>query len=220
MTKQEIYRELFNRVVRNQYQQGDWLREDVLAEEFGVSRTPVREALFLLSQDGLADSIARRGFRSRGFTVDDLEEAYEIRRVLELLALERAVQTFSIQNLQVIRSRIQALSGSDDALEHACIDSDLHQLIVDAAKAPRLKIIMNGLYRIMRSFRELEFENSGIRNAAITEHIELIDAMVTRDGKKAAAVLDDHIKASKSRILGQIIQGFHAMAAVSHDADE
>jgi DNA-binding GntR family transcriptional regulator len=207
MTKQEIYRELFNRVVRNQYRRGDRLREDALADEFGVSRTPVREALFLLSQDGLAESAAKRGFRSLGFSVDDLEEAYEIRRVLELLALERAVKTFSIQSLQSIRGRIHSLSGSDDALEHARIDTDLHQLIIDSAQTPRLKSIMDGLYRIMRSFRELEFENREIRDAAVTEHIKLIDALVSRDGTVAASILDEHIKASKSRILGQVIQG-------------
>ena len=209
MTKQEIYRELFNRVVRNQYRRGDRLREDALADEFGVSRTPVREALFLLSQDGLAESAAKRGFRSLGFSVDDLEEAYEIRRVLELLALERAVKTFSIQSLQSIRGRIHSLSRSDDALEHACIDSDLHQLIVDSARTPRLKTIMDGLYRIMRSFRELGFENRGIRDAAVKEHIKLIDALVSRDGTVAASILDEHIKASKSRILGQVIQSVY-----------
>jgi DNA-binding GntR family transcriptional regulator len=212
MTKQEIYRELFNRVVRNQYRRGDRLREDALADEFGVSRTPVREALFLLSQDGLAESAAKRGFRSLGFSVDDLEEAYEIRRVLELLALERAVKTFSIQSLQSIRGRIHSLSGSDDALEHARIDTDLHQLIIDSAQTPRLKSIMDGLYRIMRSFRELEFENREIRDAAVTEHIKLIDALVSRDGTVAASILDEHIKASKSRILGQVIQSAYAEA--------
>ena len=207
MDRHEIYRELFNRVVHGRYARGEWLREDAIAGEFGVSRTPVREALFQLAQDGLAEGLPKRGFRSLGFTVDDLEEAYEIRRVLELLALERAVHTLPIRELVEIRVRIQATAGNDDPLEHARIDGDLHQLIVDSSRSPRLIATLSGLYRIMRTFRELGFSAPEVRSLATQEHIGLIAALASRDGERAMRALDEHIRASKSRILSQVLGG-------------
>lgn len=207
MDRNQIYRELFNRVVHGAYEAGEWLREDAIAGEFGVSRTPVREALFQLAQDGLAEGIPRRGFRSLGFTVDDLEESYEIRRVLELLALERAVQTLPIRELQEIRGRMQSISDSDDPLEHARVDGELHRLIVESSRSRRLIGMLASLYRIMRTFRELGFSAPEVRSLAMQEHIDLISALASREADRAASILDGHIRASKSRVLAQVMGG-------------
>lgn len=205
MDRHGIYRELFNRVVHGVSGAGEWLREDALASEFGVSRTPVREALFQLAQDGLAEGLPKRGFRSLGFTVDDLEEAYELRRVLELLALERAVSTLPIRSLHAVRARIESITDSPDALVHAAVDSELHELIVDASRSRRLIGMLGSLYRIMRSFRELGFEDASVRRLAAEEHIALIDALAARDAARATRILDDHIRQSKARILKQVL---------------
>jgi DNA-binding GntR family transcriptional regulator len=207
MDRHQIYRELFNRVVHGRYAAGEWLREDAIAGEFGVSRTPVREALFQLAQDGLAEGIPKRGFRSLGFGVDDLEEAYEIRRVLELLALERAVKTLPIRELQEIRARIESSGKSDDALVHAGIDGDLHQLVVESSQSPRLIGMLASLYRIMRTFRELGFSSPDVRRLAMQEHVDLIAALASRDGERAAVILDEHIRSSKARVLAQVMGG-------------
>lgn len=207
MVGHEIYRELFNRIVHGELVAGDWLREDAIATEFGVSRTPVRESLRQLAQDGLAENIRKRGYCVLGFTVDDLEEAYEIRRVLELLALDRAVKTLPIRELKEIRDRMQAISNSDDPFEHARIDSELHQLIVDSSRSRRLVDTLSSLYRIMRSFRELGYEASEVRALAMQEHFDLMAALASRDGERAAEVLDVHIRASKARVLERVLGG-------------
>ena len=205
MDRTRIYRELFNRVVRGRLPRGEWLREDALAAEFGVSRTPVREALFLLAQDGLAEAIPRRGFRSLGFSVDDLEEAYEIRHVLELLALERAVGTLPIVELQSIRARMQSLRDVDDPLAHAAVDAELHTVIINSSQSPRLIGLLSNLSRIMSTFRELSFEDEEIRHHAADEHERLVDALAAREGSAGAAILDDHIRVSKSRVMVQVL---------------
>ena len=206
MDRTAIYRELFNRVVHGVYAPGEWLREDALATEFGVSRTPIRETLYQLAQDGLVEGLPKRGFRSLGFTVDDLEEAYEIRRALELVAVERATPSISISALHAIRARIESVAGTDDPIEHAAIDSELHRLIADASRSRRLITMLSSLYRIMQSFRELGFESETIRRPATAEHIRLIDALASRDAPAAARILDEHIRLSKSRILKQVLE--------------
>ena len=88
---EEIYTALFDRIINNKFPANSWLKEDKLAEDYDVSRTPVREVLRILEQDGLVQIIPNRGARVFGFTIDDLEDIFEIRRVLESLAMEHAV---------------------------------------------------------------------------------------------------------------------------------
>lgn len=207
MIPHELYMKLFDRVVRGGYPPGAWLREDSIADEFGVSRTPVRDALRQLAQDGLVEMIPKRGSRSLGFTVDDLEEAYSIRRNLELLALERALPTLRLDRLMEIRRKIDALDGVVDPQPHASLDNEFHTVIMNAANGKRLPMMLESLYRIMASFRELGFADAEVRRRARAEHLAIIDKLIARDAAGASALLRDHVDATKSRILATVIRG-------------
>lgn len=205
-TGRNIYRKLFDRIIRREYKPGAWLREDPIAEEFGVSRTPVREALSQLTQDRLVKTIPKRGSQVIGFSVDDLEEAYEIRRVLEVLALERGINTLRIAELAEIRVAVERAREQDDPTLHARVDARLHELIIESAHSPRLAGLLGSLYRMMQTFREIGFTEGAIRTAAAGEHLELIDAIATRDVARARALLSDHIAVSKSRVLSAVLR--------------
>ncbi len=207
MIPHDLYTKLFDRIVRGSYAAGTWLREDSIAEEFGVSRTPVRDALRQLAQDGLVEALPKRGSRSLGFTVDDLEEAFGIRRNLELLALERAIPTLKLDRLMDIRARIDALGDSDDASCHAELDNQFHTMIMNAADGKRLPIMLKSLYRIMASFRELGFADAEVRQKARAEHLAVIDKLIARDAGGAEVLLREHIDATKTRILVTVIRG-------------
>ena len=207
MTTDGMYEVLFDRIIKGNFPAGVWLREDALAEEFGVSRTPVRNVLGLLSQDGLVEYIPKRGSRSLGFSVDDLEEAYEIRRVLELLALERSISTISIGRLMQIRTAVSALSNESDGAIHTEVDARLHGFIASSSGGVRLIATLERLFRIMQRFRELGFKDEGIRASARTEHLAIIDAIAARDGELAKARLSEHVHNSKARILAKVIEG-------------
>lgn len=207
MIPDHLYTKLFDRIVRGDYGAGTWLREDSLAEEFGVSRTPVRDALRQLAQDGLVETIPKRGSRSLGFTVDDLEEAFSIRRNLELLALEWAIPRLRLDRLMEIRSRIEALGESNDPIFHAELDNEFHTTIMNAADGKRLPMMLGSLYRIMASFRELGFADAEVRESARAEHLAIIDTLIARDAPGAEALLREHIDATKTRILATVIRG-------------
>lgn len=207
MIPHDLYTKLFDRIVRGSYPAGAWLREDSIAEEFGVSRTPVRDALRQLAQDGLVEMIPKRGSRSLGFTVDDLEEAFSIRRNLELLALERALPTLRLDRLMEIRRKIVALEGTDDPQTHASLDNEFHTIIMNAADGKRLPMMLGSLYRIMASFRELGFMDAEVRRSARAEHLAIIDRLIARDGSAAEQLLREHIDATKTRVLATVIRG-------------
>ena len=202
-----VYASLFDRIIRGEYPAGTWLREDALAAEFDMSRTPVRNVLGLLAQDGLVEYLPKRGSRALGFTVDDLEEAYEIRRVLELLALERSISTIRIEELMEIRTNVLALRERGNFADHADVDARLHGFIAASSGGIRLEATLGRLFRIMQRFRELGFQDSEVRDLAREEHLRLIDAISARDRETAAGELSAHLRNSKARILAKVIRG-------------
>jgi DNA-binding GntR family transcriptional regulator len=202
----ETYTTLFNRIIQGAYPANTRLKEDELAEEFKVSRTPIRETLRLLQQDGLIEILPNRGARVYGFTVDDLEDIYEIRRVLEVLALDFAAPTMSINGLVELREAIETSKDLDDAKKHAELDARLHGYIIESCRRRRLINMLNQLFHLMQTFRELGFRDAQVKKNTYDEHLELIDALSVRDIALAREVLARHIANSKNRILQKVVK--------------
>ena len=201
-----MYSTLFNRIVKGQYSANERLIEDDLAKEFQVSRTPIRETLRLLQQDGLIQILPNRGARVYGFTPDDLEDIYEIRRVLEVLALELTVPMLSINELMKVRQAVEATASTTDPTRHVEADGMLHRFITESSRRRRLIENLNQLFHLMQTFRELGFQDEEIQRSTYTEHMELIDALSIRDLDAAKQILERHIKNSKIRILQKVVR--------------
>ncbi|WP_319562843.1 GntR family transcriptional regulator [Marispirochaeta sp.] len=206
-TRHEIYTTLFNRIIQNEYPVDTWLREDLLAREFNVSRSPVRSVLQNLEQDHLIEILPKRGARIFPFTADDLEDIYELRRELESLALRRAANSLSIQKLLEMKALILGLKDNVNFREHARVDGYLHSYLIQSSGRRRLIRMLDQLYRLTQTFRELSLEQQFSKDITIQEHIELIDALCIRDIDKASELLARHIENSKIRVLTLVIQG-------------
>ncbi len=203
----EIYTTLFNLIIGRKYPPDTQLKEKVLAEEFNLSRTPVRETLRQLEQDGLVQIIPNRGARVNAFTVDDVEEIYEIRESLELLALETSAPSLSIHGLMEIRTLIQANAQSNDFMKHEEDDAKLHRYFIEASEKRRLIAMLNQLFHLIQHFRQLGFKDPEVRSRATKEHLELIDTMCFRDVKAAKEILSRHIKNSKINAVSHLVRG-------------
>ena len=197
----EIYTTLLDRIVKSEYPENQWLREEAIAKEFGVSRSPVRRALRLLHQDGMVDLVPKRGARLFPFTADDIEDIYEIRKTLESLAIQVGIQNLSIQRLLSLRNQIQALREVDDPEEHTRIDGVLHSYLIEASGRRRLVSMLNELYRLSQSLRQIGLRDRNNRLATIDEHSGIIDALTVRDLDQATTLLVRHIENSKARLL-------------------
>jgi len=197
----DIYTTLLDRIVKSEYPENQWLREEAIANEFGVSRSPVRRALRLLHQDGMVDLVPKRGARLFPFTADDIEDIYEIRKTLESLAIRVGIQNLSIQRLLSLRNQIQGLREVDDPEEHTRIDGVLHSYLIEASGRRRLVSMLNELYRLSQSLREIGLRDRNNRMATIDEHSGIIDALTVRDLDQATSLLVRHIENSKARLL-------------------
>ena len=199
-----MYTELFERIIDGRYLPGTRLKEEALAEEFHLSRTPVREVLRQLEKDGLVQLVPHRGAVVVSFTADDIEDIYEIRRTLELLALDISASSMSLQKLGELRSLIQDSANSNDYLRHAEVDAIFHDYIIKSGKRRYLTSMLEQMLRLIQRFRELGFKDKNVRKNTIKEHLDIIDELYVRDIASAKKILSEHIQHSKTRALAQL----------------
>ncbi len=201
-----MYAKLFDRIIEGRYPSHTRLKEEELAKEFKISRTPVRAVLRQLEKDGLVKIVPNCGAIVVPFTADDVEDIYEIRKSLELLALQISAPFLSLQKLTEIRARIVEISRSCDNRRSAEIDAQLHGYIIQTSGRRYLISVLEQTLRLIQRFREIGFKDKEMRRIADKEHIALIDSICARDIKAASDILSTHIQNSKNCILGHLLK--------------
>jgi DNA-binding GntR family transcriptional regulator len=193
------YAQIRSMILSGELPSGAQLGEIQLAESCGVSRTPVREALRRLE----AEAFVRRTESQRSFvadwSLDDVEDAFELRAMLEALAARRTAQRISDTDLQALRASndllYQAISQSSPNIP-AFLDANrqFHAIISDASASPRLSSMLAGVTEqpvVLRTALNYDIDNL---RRSWREHDELIAAFTHRDGEWAHAVMVGHIR--------------------------
>jgi DNA-binding GntR family transcriptional regulator len=199
VTSREIYDELFERIVSGSVAGGHRLKEVEVSEQFGVSRTPVRDAFRLLEQDGLVKILPAQGAVVVPLTPDDIEDIYDIRMMLELLAIDLAGASLRLQRLSELRDQIA--TEQQDVERQVELDTGLHQYLIDATGRRYLASMYERTHRLMRRIRSLSFRDPHTLARATREHLQLIDALLVRDLETAKTVIRRHIQNSKIYVL-------------------
>jgi DNA-binding GntR family transcriptional regulator len=201
------------RVLSGNVPVGTRLRQEALAEEFGVSRTPVREALRKLQATGLVELLPNRGAIVRGPSAREIREAYEVRAELEGLAAELAAGRISDRDLLRLREAQALFRKSVETLiarrarRHAPWKDEsvwvrandlFHQAILDAAGNERLSDTIADLHR---SFpRDLTWtalsESSPLLEENIEQHEAVLDAIEQRDPAEARRRMIEHVRSA------------------------
>ncbi|HZV52070.1 MAG TPA: GntR family transcriptional regulator [Candidatus Dormibacteraeota bacterium] len=172
------------------------LIEVELSERYGVSKTPVREALLALAQTGLVESLAFRGWRVKHFTADDAREIYEIREVLEPYALRAAVPHMTDERLARLH---QILSDARRAIE----DGDLptlsrlnrlyHIELVEPCGNSRIVGFLHRLQDQLRVMAVRTWSRAASYRREADQHEAILAAVEAGDGERAARLLRSHI---------------------------
>ena len=165
---------------------GERLRAEALAQRFGTSRTPIREALLQLEAQGLVDVEPNRGAVVRSFDRDDLFDLYQLRALLEPRAAALATPRVSEQD-------IEALHALCEAEDHMAANEAFHRIILEAAGSPRLLDAMRAATGIPRTFRSVFWHDERQREESLMCHRRLVAAFNARDAELAEAVMRMHI---------------------------
>ena len=198
------YEMIWRRLITTGGQGGQRLSDAVLAAQLGVSRTPVRQALHRLAQDGLVLADPRRGFWVRTFTAQDIHEIYDLRAHLEHLALRQAAPHLDAAGLQqqlavlrAVRARLPTLPVTD----FMSCDLRLHNVLIHASANGRLIRFLATLRSQHGLFQVRDSTYAHAMETALDEHervlLDLIDGRV----EDAAANLVAHILHAKARVL-------------------
>ncbi|WP_237154778.1 GntR family transcriptional regulator [Oryzibacter oryziterrae] len=193
--EQEAYRHLLQGVREGRYRAGDRLIPEDIATEIGMSRMPVREAFRRLAADGLVLIRPNRGCVVAGLTLDEISETFEMRSVLEGLAVRCALPQMtadSFDELERLLDRMEragAASGGDWVLRH----QEFHAAIYNLSRRPKLIRQINALHVVIEPYMRIWFDYVNKPLSARDEHQGLIDALRAGDVKAAEAVMQDHI---------------------------
>ena len=214
----DLYSAILSKIMSGEFPAGQRLVEEDLARTYHVSRTPVREALVALVKDGVVSRIRNRGVRVASFTSDDVEQLYDIRGLLECLAVRTAVRNLRLDDLLRIRRRLRFLKTHKAPNWHeqqAEIDLELHRLILHHSGNRHLFSLAENTSRLIHSLRFLAWQheaNEKHRSLDETrayegaeEHLAIVEALVRRDAKLAEKVLRNHIEASKRALLALLL---------------
>lgn len=194
-----------DRIFAGELRPGDKIDQDIVAQELGFSRLPVREAIITLGAEGLVDNIPRRGAFVARLTPDDVLDHYTIYGVLCGLAAERAAQTLADEDLAELEKLNRLMKRTEDPARQEELNFRFHQIINRAGSSRRLTAVLRMLANNMPS-RFFEFTADwGTR--AYTEHREIIKALKARDPAAARDTVAAHLRSGGE-------QGIHMLRAV------
>jgi len=176
---------------------GDKVPEKDLCERFGVSRTPLREALKVLASEGLVTLTPNRGAMISELTMDDLEEAFPVMGALEALSGELACANLTDRELEEIRTLHNRMVAHYEARElkpYFRLNRRIHELILAAARNETLSSLYRSLEGRVRQARYLANITDDRWPVAVEEHAQMIEALEGRDGPRLAAILKSHLQ--------------------------
>jgi DNA-binding GntR family transcriptional regulator len=202
----EVYDVLKKMIVSGELKPGEKLPEEELTKKLGVSRTPIREAISALAQDNLIDVIPRRGAFVNQLSEQDITEIYDIRMVLEGLAVRLSIPHLSEADLEkMTRLLEQAEAALLENPEYA-INADLmlHDMIVKNCGNLRLQKIIVDLRDQVHSFRIQEGHQLEIVPKVMKERWDILNAIKDCDPDRAEKAVIHHIAGVKERRLAQI----------------
>jgi DNA-binding GntR family transcriptional regulator len=219
-----VYLEIKALILRNEIMPGQKLHHQELSERLGVSRTPVREALTRLVQEGYASLLPNRGFICKEIGMQEAEELYDLREALEAFAVEKAIEHFDQAALERLHKKMN-LYGRDIqkrfTRERLIYDQNIHLEIAEIAANETLKKILRQVFERIIFKRKTDALYEPLRGvSAHQEHLRLLEAMQTRNTAAAVRIIRDHIQEGKKNVLSDLrqrkeIRDFHVIEAES-----
>jgi DNA-binding GntR family transcriptional regulator len=201
----EVYEQLKRDIADFRMLPGDRFSEHELCSRLEVSRTPVRQALFRLQQEGLVEVMFRSGWRVLPFDFDKFDQLYDLRMVLETTAVQRLclqeVET-SEPALQALKDRwlVPVAERSTDPVQVAEWDEDFHEALVRAAGNPEMARVHHEVTERIRIIRRLDFLKQMRIDATYDEHAKILRAILARKADRADLLMRSHIQTSQVEV--------------------
>ena len=200
----QVYDRLENDIIQGVYPKGEILTELKLAEQLGVSRTPIREALRRLEQERLITD-AGKGSRVIGISEEDVLDIMNIREHMEGLASYYATVNMTREGLQELKHIIDLMDFYFEKwdVEHLRrADDDFHDAICRLSKRTVIKDTLVPLHRKTRRYRKIAMEDKNRATCTLKEHHEIYDAIASGNAELARKLATQHIIQARAHMFG------------------
>lgn len=204
---QKVYQQLRRKLLRGDLAPDSQLDERQLAEELGVSRTPLREAISQLVKEGIVEHRPYRGNFVRTFTAKQVNDLYEVRKALESLAMRLAIRKLSQEHLEEIRTildQVQEALDRGDIAAYTEADRRFHQAILQITGNETLIESLNRLAAQIQMVRILANRDPEVVERTAQERPRILAALEARDADTAARLMEEHIDGVRRSIVAQL----------------
>lgn len=196
----DVYGGLWDDIRSGSVQPGTAIREEAIAERFGVSRTPVREALRRLTQEGLLER-SSRGLVVPHVSPQKMYEVYPITAALEGLAAREMAShddKVAIARLDDLNTRMREAAKANDVAHYVDLNSQFHNFILESSGNPTLVQTAQRFRAMVRHYRHVAFRMPGRMETSCTEHDRVIGAIRIGDSAGADHAMREHISQTPS----------------------
>ena len=190
------------RILKGEYEIGEKIKENQIATELRVSRTPIREAFKILENEGLIDYVPNRGCFAKGFTKQDVEDIYAVREALEALALNWAVDRITEKEIAALEEQCDLMEfykKKKDRKKVLEMNSSFHDIIYASARSRFLAQVLRSYKEYIDKTRKSIFYEQSYLESILVEHRAILDAIKDRDKERAAAAMTKHLMSSQKR---------------------
>ena len=200
---QEVAERLRERIFSHELQPGTWVDEQTLAEQYGISRTPLREALKVLASEGLVTLKPRRGCYVTEISERDLDEVFSVMALLEgecaRLVVGRASDTH-LDQLKAIHADLERAAAATDIEGFFEANQAFHRSIQELADNHWLLHVIEDLRKVIKLSRHHSLYSEGRLEQALAEHRAILDALVKRDAAAAEVLMRAHIRRGREAV--------------------
>lgn len=190
--REKILENIRDAIVSGGLKAGSRVSEPELAERYGISRTPIREAFRQLESEGYITVIPRRGAIVREFSPKDVEEFYAIKSTMEGFAAKLACEKLSskeLDRLKAINDKLADLAKLGDTKHFFKVHNDFHELFIKAADNEKLHELIAGLVTKFQRLRFTSLSLPGRMSISVQEHEKIIDAFRKKDADLAETLV-------------------------------
>lgn len=201
-----IYNELRQQILQNQLPANESIKQDKVAEQFGVSKIPVREALRLLEADGLVEFKPRRGAFVVELSEKDILENLEIRIALETHAIQLAMPNMTESDLKQAQQILNEYQSTTCAERWSELNSQFHQCIYEPCGLVNLLKMIQNIKARNNSFMRLKISQVSGLERPHEEHLAILEACRTNNSKLGVTLIRQHIEATKKEVMAYFRQ--------------
>lgn len=195
----KAYSIIKSNIFNNNIEQGSILSESAIAKELGMSRTPVREAIRILSMEDIVDIIPGVGAHVKMITAKEIRDLYEIRKTLEVMAAKTSMKAITSIDIADLREKFESLlerhkrNDTVDVREFTEIDGSLHKLLAEKCDNVYVKSFMQNIMDNIRRTQAISYKSLNNLEESTVQHLKLLDLIEEGDYETLAEAIRNHI---------------------------